>query len=173
MLDNLLKGISDDTVGDDSSANQDDTTAHSLSENELYQLLLGNDFKMRMQDNNSKVYNCPLSWWKSSAGRYIMNLGKLVIKYLAIPATSAPSEHIWSRAARVLTVKQNRIKEDVTAAMMYCRENKHILHKYYTKIAKEMMHEGDHHLIVRHKALLPTFEDENDEDSEANIDVRV
>jgi hypothetical protein len=27
--------------------------------------------------------------------------------------------------------------------------------------------------IVRHKALLPTFEDDNDEDSEANIDVGV
>jgi hypothetical protein len=59
------------------------------------------------------------------------------------------------------------------AAMMYCRENKHILHKWYTKIAKEMMHEGNHHLIVRHRALLPTFEDENDKDSEANIDVGV
>ncbi len=67
MLDNLLKGISDDTAGNDSSANQDDTTAHSLCKNELYQFLLGNNFKMRMQDNNSKVYYCPLSWWKSSA----------------------------------------------------------------------------------------------------------
>jgi hypothetical protein len=47
MLDDLLKGISDDTA-DDSSANQDDTTAHSLCNYELYQLLLGNDFKMRM-----------------------------------------------------------------------------------------------------------------------------
>jgi hypothetical protein len=28
-------------------------------------------------------------------------------------------------------------------------------------------------LIVRHKALLPKFEDDNDEDSEANIDVGV
>jgi hypothetical protein len=65
------------------------------------------------------------------------------------------------------------MSEEVTAAMMYCRKNKHILHKYYTKIAKEMMHEGDHHLIVRHKALLPTFEDENDDDSETNIDVGV
>jgi hypothetical protein len=46
MLDNLLKGISDDTA-DDSSANQDDTIAHSLCENELYQLLLGNDFASR------------------------------------------------------------------------------------------------------------------------------
>jgi hypothetical protein len=49
------------------------------------------------------------------------------------------------------------MKEEVTAAMMYCRENKHILQKYCTVIAKERMHEGDHHLIVKHKALLPTF----------------
>ena len=67
----------------------------------------------------------------------------------------------------------SEMTHDDPAAMMYCRENKHILHKWYTKIAKEMMNEGDHHLIVRHKALLPTFEDENDEDSEANIDVGV
>jgi hypothetical protein len=29
--------------------------------------------------------------------------------------------------------------------MVYCRENKHILHKCYTKIAKEMMHEGSYY----------------------------
>ena len=127
---------------------------------------------MKMKNIESKVYNCPLSWWKTSADRY-MNLGKLVIKYLAVLATSAPSERIWSRAARVLTVKRNRMKEDVTAAMMYCRENKHILHKHYTEIAKEMMHGGDHHLIAKHKALLPTFEDENDDNSESKIDVGV
>jgi hypothetical protein len=97
----LLKGISDDTVVDNSSANQDETTARSICDNELYQLLLGHDFKMKVQDNNTKEYNCPLSWWKSSADRFI-NLGKLAIKYLGVPATSAPSERIWGRAARVL-----------------------------------------------------------------------
>ena len=92
-----------------------------------------------------------------------MNLGKLVIKYLAVPAKSAPSERIWSRAARVLTVKRNWMKEDVAAAMMYCRENKHVLHKHFTEIAKERMHEGEHHIIAKHKSLLPTFEDEDDD----------
>ena len=127
---------------------------------------------MKMKNVESKVYNCPLSWWKTSADQY-MNLRKLVIKYLAVPATSATSERIWSQAARVLTVKRNRMKEDFTAAMMYCRENKHILHKHYTEIAKEMMHEDDHHHIAKHKALLPTFEDENDDNSESKIDVGV
>ena len=65
------------------------------------------------------------------------------------------------------------MSEEVTAAMVCCRENKHILHKCFSKIAKEMMHEGNHHLIVRHKALLPTFEDENDDNSESKIDVGV
>jgi hypothetical protein len=27
--------------------------------------------------------------------------------------------------------------------MMYCRENKHILHKHFTEIAKERMHKGN------------------------------
>ena len=65
------------------------------------------------------------------------------------------------------------MKEDVTAAMMYCWENKHILHKHYIEIAKERMHEGDHHLIAKHKALLPTFEDEDDDNRESKIGVGV
>ncbi len=93
---------------------------------------------MKMQDIESKVYNCPLSWWKSSANWY-KNLGKLVIKYLAIPATSAPSERIWSQAARVLTVKWNRMKEDVTAAMMYCRERKST---FSTSITQRLQRRG-------------------------------
>jgi hypothetical protein len=100
MLDNLLNGITnaDETINDKNGNHDDDQegdTAKKQCENELYQLLLGTEFKMKMKNVESKVYNCPLSWWKSSAGRY-MNLGKLVIKYLAVPATSAPSERIWS-----------------------------------------------------------------------------
>ena len=43
---------------------------------------------------------------------------RLAVKYLAIPATAAPSERIWSQAARVLTVKQNRMSEEITTAMI-------------------------------------------------------
>jgi hypothetical protein len=95
----------------------------------------------------------------------------LAVKYLAIPATSAPSERIWSRAARVLAVKQNRMLEKVTPAIMYCQENRELLHKYYAEIAKDRMHPDDYHLIEHHKALLPTFK--NDKNDESNIDVGV
>ncbi len=62
--------------------------------------------------------------------------------------------------------------EEVNSAMMYCRENKELLHKYYAEIARERMHPDDHRLIERQQALLPTFENEEDADS-TKIDVGV
>jgi hypothetical protein len=59
--------------------------------------------------------------------------------------------------------------EEVTSAMMYCKVNRELLHKYYAEIAKEMMHNDDYHLLEKHKALLPTFEHEKD--TESKIDV--
>jgi len=49
--------------------------------------------------------------------------------------------------------------------------NMKLLHKYYAEIARERMHRDDHHLIEKQKALLPTFE--NEEDAESKIDVGV
>jgi hypothetical protein len=102
MLNILLNNISgDETTPDD----QDNTTAtNMLCENEMYQLLLQNDFKVKMQNIETKAYNCPLDWWETSA-HIFKNFERLAVKYLAIPATSAPSECIWSQAARVLTTK--------------------------------------------------------------------
>ena len=64
------------------------------------------------------------------------------------------------------------MKQDVTQAMMFCRENKNLLHKHVALLAKERMVEKDHWLIDGNKALLPTFEDDDeDEDIESKTDV--
>ncbi len=53
MLDVLLNSIGCDKTTPD---NQDNTaTANMLCENEMYQLLLGNDFKLKMQNIKTKV----------------------------------------------------------------------------------------------------------------------
>jgi hypothetical protein len=175
MLDILLNSIGGNlsTVNNATPDDQNDTaTAKMLCKNELHQLLLGNDFKMKMQNTETKAFNCPLSWWKSSAHRF-KNSERLAVKYLAIPATSAPSERISSQAARVLTVRQYWMPEEVTSAIMYCKENTELLHKYYMEIAKERMHPDDHHLIEKHKALLPTFEHGKDGDLKIDVGVDV
>jgi hypothetical protein len=65
----------------------------------------------------------------------------------------------------------SRLLEEVSSAIMYCKENRDHLHKYHAEIAKERMHPNNHHLIERHKARLPTFEHEKD--AESNLDVGV
>ena len=53
-----------------------------------------------------------------------------------------------------------------------CRHtNRELLHKNYAEIARERMHRDDHYLIEKQKALLPTAE--NEEDNESKIDVGV
>ena len=64
------------------------------------------------------------------------------------------------------------MKQDVTQAMMFCRDNKNLFHKHFDLLAKERMAEKDYCLIDAHKALLPTFEDDDeDENIESKIDV--
>jgi hypothetical protein len=64
MLDILLNGIGSITTPNDQV---NTATANQVCENEMYQLLFGNDFKMNMQNFKKTVFKCPLSWWKSSA----------------------------------------------------------------------------------------------------------
>ncbi len=44
--------------------------------------------------------------------------------------------------------------------IIYCKENRELLHKYYAEIAKDRMHHDNGHLNKKHKTLLPTFEHE-------------
>jgi hAT family C-terminal dimerisation region len=52
--------------------------------------------------NKNESFNGPLKWWSLSASKYPM-VDDLARAYIAISATSVPSERIWSRAARILS----------------------------------------------------------------------
>jgi hypothetical protein len=51
---------------------------------------------------------------------YVANIAR---KYLAIPATSAPSERVWRRLARILSLRRARLSDDLAGCMMYVKEN--------------------------------------------------
>ena len=57
-----------------------------------------------MYDEND-AFNDPLKWWKENGAKYpyVANIAR---KYLAIPATSAPSEQACSRLARILSLQR-------------------------------------------------------------------
>jgi hypothetical protein len=64
----------------------------------------------------------PLKWWKSRQAVY-PTLYNFVKKRLCIPATSVPSERIFSRAGQVLTEKRNRLKGAKVSKILFLSSN--------------------------------------------------
>mmetsp|Transcript_18751 Transcript_18751/g.26718 ORF Transcript_18751/g.26718 Transcript_18751/m.26718 type:complete len:396 (-) Transcript_18751:45-1232(-) len=85
-----------------------------------------------MQDAENN-FTDPLKYWKKNAP-HSPELAKLAQEYLSIPATSAPSERIWSRAARVITAKRSCIDPAVTSSIMFVQENSNLIHEHWNDL---------------------------------------
>ena len=51
----------------------------------------------------------PLTWWRQNNERY-PSLAILAKKYLCIPATSVPSERVFSTAGDIVTAERSQLK---------------------------------------------------------------
>lgn len=131
QLDFAFEGLYDDD--DDDSTFQADTyeegirirCEHQLAAYELLQ-------PMKMKDNNGK-YNNPLKHWEQNESQS-PELCKLAQEFLTIPATSAPSERVWSRAARVIAAKRACLKPEVTSRMMFAQENSQLIREHWNTL---------------------------------------
>ena len=113
-------------------------------------------------DENGE-FGDPLGWWKANAYKYDI-VALVARKHLPVPATSAPSERIWSRAAQILSLRRARLKELLVSRMMFVRENLRFLHQHYVELAKEERDEHLHNLVKYELAYLPPLPDEENVD---------
>jgi len=56
-----------------------------------------------------------LDWWRRNQEIY-PNLSRMARDFLAIPATSVPSERIFSEAGQIITSRRNRLNADTVRA---------------------------------------------------------
>jgi zinc finger BED domain-containing protein 1 (E3 SUMO-protein ligase ZBED1) len=78
--------------------------------------------------------NCDaLQWWAENSINFPI-LGVLAMRYLAIPATSAPSERLWSLAAHVITKSRTQLDSHLVSDIIFLKENGHILGKHCESI---------------------------------------
>ena len=73
--------------------------------------------------SDDRSYLCPLSWWKLNHKSYPI-IWELAKRILSIPATSAPSERVFSAAANVVNKKRVRLDPDTVNLLIYLRGNK-------------------------------------------------
>jgi len=68
----------------------------------------------------------PLSWWKEHEHRF-KSLSRLAKKYLAIPATSAPSEHVFSLAGNTCNRRRASLSPKNLDALVFLNGNRHLM----------------------------------------------
>jgi hypothetical protein len=63
-----------------------------------------------------------LQWWKGHATDYPF-ISQLARRYLAIPASSAPSERLFSRLKDTATLKRNRMKPKTLCQLLFVQQH--------------------------------------------------
>ena len=93
-------------------------TPSIYSELDIYK----NEISLRFFDKISKKRNNPLDWWKLNACRF-PNVAKLARAVLSIPATSAPSERVFSTAGRTISVERARMLPEHADDLVFLHDN--------------------------------------------------
>lgn len=65
----------------------------------------------------------PLNWWKSRENLH-KSLSKLARKYLCIPATSVPSERVFSKTGQIISDRRSRLKPSNVQKIIFLNQNK-------------------------------------------------
>jgi hypothetical protein len=77
----------------------------------------------------------PLLWWKSNSTQFPI-IAKIARKFLCIPATSAPSERVFSVAGLVISKLRSHLTPENASCIIMLRESKKVIAKWYKKLQK-------------------------------------
>ena len=86
---------------------------------------------MKMIENGE--FNDALKYWVVNESQF-PELAHLAKEFLTIPATSALSERVWSRAVRVIRAKRSHLNPEATARMMFAQENSELIQEHWNTL---------------------------------------
>ena len=75
---------------------------------------------------------CPFKWWASQESRFPI-LSQLTRKYLAIPASSAPSERLFSDAGNIMTIRRSNLLPSTFEHLVFCKRNWRLVGKIFSE----------------------------------------
>ena len=81
-----------------------------------------NEVEEYLKEDMISFNQCPFNWWLNKKDKYPI-LAKLARIHLAIPATSTPSERLFSDAGNLLSTKRTRINSELFKSIMFLKRN--------------------------------------------------
>ena len=75
-----------------------------------------------IQEKNLPQHEDPLKWWKQQTVHY-PNLSQYSTKFLCIPATSVPSERLFSKAGELVSKKRSSLKPSNINMLLFLNKN--------------------------------------------------
>ena len=80
------------------------------------------ELDLYLREGGIPLHGCPLLWWRERKDRYPV-LFEMARVYLAVPASSAPSERVFSAAKLVLNDKRKQLLEGRLARLIFMKRN--------------------------------------------------
>jgi hypothetical protein len=81
-----------------------------------------NEVEEYLKEDMISFNQCPFNWWLNKKDKYPI-LAKLARIHLAIPATSTPSERLFSDAGNLLSAKRTRMNAEFFKRIMFLKRN--------------------------------------------------
>jgi len=98
-------------------------------------------------------------WWVLHKHQY-PTLFELSLRYLSIPATSAPSERLWSVASRIVTIRRASLESKIIGDLMFVKENSILMNKHFYDLT------GLERILPKVYPVLSTDDDVDDDGEE-------
>jgi zinc finger BED domain-containing protein 1 (E3 SUMO-protein ligase ZBED1) len=76
------------------------------------------DLYMALPPIRANENNDPVEWWRRNRGTYPV-MARLARKYLAVKATSVPSEQLFSAAGNLITEKRSRLSDSIVSQLLF------------------------------------------------------
>lgn len=81
-----------------------------------------NEVEEYLKEDMISFNQCPFNWWLNKKDKYPI-LTKMARIHLAIPATSTPSERLFSDAGNLLSAKRTKINSELFKSIMFLKRN--------------------------------------------------